>query len=296
MVQMNTEEQAYLDLMKNILENGSERSDRTGVGTKSIFGSMLRFSLEDDTFPILTTKKVFYRGAIEEMLFFIRGETDTKKLEAKGVNIWKGNTSREFLDKRGLFHLSEGNIGALYGKQWRAWEEPECSFLVGLDETIKHDQLQVVFNRIKIDPYSRRHVVSAWNVQDLESGVLLPCHYAFQFYVDNGNLSCLFNMRSTDIFLGLPFNIIGYSVLTHLMAKALGLKAKEVIFSGGDVHIYQSHFDAVKEQLTRTPYDFPKIKINKELASLKDIEETTFKDLEIVGYQSHPAIKAEMAI
>jgi thymidylate synthase len=293
---MNHEEQAYLDLMRNILENGNERSDRTGVGTKSLFGSMLRFNLSDGTLPVLTTKKTFYRGAIEEMLFFIRGETDTKKLEAKGVNIWKGNTSREFLDKQGLFHLSEGNLGALYGKQWRKWEEPEWGYPTGVGAIIEHDQLQVAFNRIKSDPYSRRHIVSAWNVSDLHAAPLFPCHYAFQFYVENGTLSCMFQMRSSDIFLGAPFNIIGYAFLTHVMAAATGLTAKEVIFCGGDTHVYKSHFEQVKEQLTREPYPFPKMTIKKSLASLQDIEALTFEDLEITGYRHHEAIKAEIAI
>lgn len=289
---MNKEEQAYLDLMQNILDNGADRQDRTGVGTKSLFGAMLRFSLEDNTIPIITTKKVFYRGAFEEMLFFIRGETDTKKLEAKGINIWKANTSRDFLDKRlETSGLEIGNIGPMYGYQWRQWRDDRLGWAGN-----SIDQLQQTFDNIKSDPYSRRHVISAWNVHYLDEGVLYPCHTVHQYYVNNGTLSCMFQMRSSDIFLGAIFNIIGYSLLTHLMAKALGLKAKEVIFSGGDVHIYQNHIEQVKEQLTRTPYDFPKIKINKSLSSLKDIEETTFEDLEIINYKHYPPIKAEMAV
>jgi thymidylate synthase len=290
------EEKAYLDLMKHILENGSERSDRTGIGTKSVFGSMLRFSLEEGSFPILTTKQVFYRGAIEEMLFFIRGEMDTKKLEAKGVNIWKGNTSREFLNKRGMETWDEGTLGLGYGVQWRHFNHHDIGMHRLPRECKGVDQLKEVFQSLKDDPYSRRHIVSAWNPKQMSEMAVPPCHYAFQFYVDDGQLSCLWNQRSVDVFLGLPFNIVGYSLLTHLMAKAVGLKAKEVIFSGGDVHLYSNHLEQVREQLTREPYSLPKIKINKELHSLEDIEETTFEDLEITGYQHHPAISAPMAI
>lgn len=292
---MNYEEQAYLDLMKHILENGNERSDRTGVGTKSIFGSMLRFSLAGNTLPVLTTKKTFYRGAIEEMLFFIRGETDTKKLEAKGVNIWKGNTSRKFIDEHvnewDRKRMDEGDMGRLYGAQWRRWAEYDSG---GHYKDI--DQLQITFDGIKNDPHSRRHIVSAWNVQDLDRGVLYPCHTMFQFYVDDGTLSCLFNMRSTDTFLGLPINVIGYAFLTHVMAAATGLTAKEVVFCGADTHLYLSHLEQAREQISRKPYPFPKMTIKKPLASLQDIEALQFEDLEIMGYQSHLPIKAEMCV
>jgi thymidylate synthase len=287
---MNREEQAYLDLLRNILDNGSERSDRTGVGTKSIFGTMLRFSLDGDRFPILTTKRVFYRGAIEEMLFFIRGETDTKKLEAKDVNIWKGNTSREFLDKRGLGYLNEGSLGLGYGFQWRSfdggrWREREPT-----------DQLEQVFQSIKSDPYSRRHIVSAWNPNQIDQMALPPCHYSHQYYVDDGTLSCLWNQRSVDAAIGLPMNIVGYALLTRLMAAATGLKAKEVIFCGGDTHVYSNHFDAVKEQLTREPYPFPKMTIKKDIASIADMEALSFEDFEITGYTHHSAIPMEMSV
>ena len=282
---MNHEETAYLDLLQNILDSGSERSDRTGVGTKSLFGSMLRFSLENDTLPVITTKKTFYRGAIEEMLFFIRGETDTKKLEAKGVNIWKGNTSK-----------TDGKMGPMYGRQWRHWGWEDVSFIAGIDEWVEKDQLQETFDRLKSDPYSRRHVVSAWNVRELDQGVLFPCHTMYQFYVDNGTLSCLWNQRSVDLPIGFPFNLVGYSLLTHLMAAATGLKAKEVIFCGGDTHIYNNVVDAVKEQLTREPYPFPKMKIKKPISSIADMETLSFEDFEITEYKHHPAIPMTMAV
>jgi thymidylate synthase len=279
---MNKEEQAYLDLMANILENGSERSDRTGVGTKSIFGTMLRFDLSNGTLPVITTKKTFYRGAIEEMLFFIRGETDTKKLEAKGVNIWKGNTAK-----------TNGEMGRMYGSQWRRWRAYDQG---GHDPGSDFDQLQTIFDGIRSDPYSRRHVISAWNVQDLDNGVLYPCHTMFQFYVEDGTLSCMWQQRSVDTLLGLPFNIIGYAFLTHAMAAATGLTVKEVIFCGGDCHIYNTHIEQVKEQISREPYPFPKMKIKKPIASLQDIEALQFEDLEITEYQHYGALPAPMAV
>jgi thymidylate synthase len=298
---MNVEEQQYLNLLKNILENGSNKEDRTGIGTKSIFGSTLRFNLLDNTLPALTTKKVFIRGAIEELLFFIRGDTDTKKLEAKGINIWKGNTSREFLDKKGLKYLPEGSLGKGYGFQWRKFGEVKSDpAKVPMRWTFNDvegvDQLSNVIDQIKKDPNSRRHIVSAWNPQQLKQMSLEPCHMMYQFYVDNGTLSCQWYQRSVDSFLGLPFNIISYSVLTHLIAKIAGLTAKEVIFVGGDTHIYNNHIEQVKEQLTREPYDFPKININKEIKTLEDVENLSFENFQIENYKFHPAIKGEMAV
>jgi thymidylate synthase len=285
---MNLEELKYLELLRNIIDNGSERGDRTGTGTKSIFGTNLRFSLEDNTLPLLTTKKVFFKGVVEELLLFLRGETDTKKLEAKGVNIWKGNTSREFLDSRGLKLTPEGDMGLGYGAQWRDFN--------GTSNKGGVDQISKLIEGIRKDPCSRRHLVSAWNPSQEHLMALPPCHYSFQMYVDNGKLSCMFNMRSVDTLLGLPFNIGSYALLTHIIAKTCDLTAKELIFSGADTHVYINHIDAAKIQLGRVPYSFPKIEIMKSLSSINDIENLAFEDFELNDYNCHPAIKAVMAI
>ncbi len=294
---MNIEEKNYLTLLQNILDNGSVRQDRTGIGTVGLFGTNLRFSLENHTIPLLTTKKVFWKGIVEELLFFVRGETDSKKLEAKGVNIWKGNTSREFLDKRGLNHYPEGMMGPMYGYQWRNFGKQIFDTSHGPPSTVPGiDQLQNAFNLIKNDPNSRRIIVTAYNPQASKESVLEPCHMFFQLHVDNGELSLQWYQRSVDSFLGLPFNIASYALLTHMMAKATGLKAKELIFSGGDTHVYSNHIEQVKTQITREPFAFPKLQINKDLNSLQDMEKLELTDLTIEGYQSHPAIKAEMAV
>lgn len=298
---MNKEEKNYLSLLQNILDNGSIRSDRTGVGTIGIFGTQLRFNLENDVVPMLTTKRMFSKGIVEELLFFIRGETDTKLLEAKGVNIWKGNTSREFLDKKGLKYLPEGSLGKGYGFQWRNFNGNGHHFYPFVDEGQKYeksgvDQLAQVFNTLKTNPNDRRMIITAWNPSQIHEMALPPCHLLFQFYVDNGYLSCQWYQRSGDAFLGLPFNILSYSILTRLMAQATGLKAKEVIFTGGDTHIYSNHIEQVKEQLSREPFQFPTMQINKDLSSIEDLEKLEFTDFEFSGYQSHPSIKAEMAV
>ena len=280
---MNIDEQNYISLLSKILEHGEDRPDRTGVGTKSIFGASLRFSLENYTVPIITTKKMFYRGIIEEALFFLRGETDTKKLEAKGVNIWKGNTSREFLDKRGLNHYKEGEMGPMYGYKWRNFH--------GVD------QLQNAINLIKNDPYSRRIMISAYDPSASKDSVLDPCHTFFQFYVSNNNkLNCLFYMRSSDFFLGVPFNITSYAIITHIIAKMTDLNPGELIFNAGDIHIYNNHITQVKEQINRVPFDFPKIKITKNINSIQDIENLCFDDFKIEKYCFHPSINAPMSI
>lgn len=278
----NIDEINYLKLLDNILNNGNKKADRTGVGTLSLFGTQLRFSLKNNTIPLLTSKRVFHRGIIEELLFFIRGETNSKKLEEKNVNIWKGNTSREFLDSRGLNHYKEGEMGPMYGNKWRDFHG--------------EDQLKNALNLIKNDPNSRRIMITAYDPSASKLCVLDPCHMFFQFYVIDNTLSCQFYMRSIDCFLGLPFNIASYAILTHLTAKAAGLEVGELIYSGGDTHIYNTHTGQVKEQISREPFDFPTLQINKDVNSINDMENLVFEDFEIKNYKYHPAIKAEMAI
>jgi thymidylate synthase len=292
---MNKDEQNYLDLLSKIMNEGAVKQDRTGIGTKSIFGTQLRFSLEENTLPLLTTKKMFTKGIIEELLFFIRGERDTKKLEAKGVNIWKGNTSKEFLLKRRLHHLNEGDMGKGYGVQWRNFGYEEGFDFENM-EVRGIDQISDLLKSLKEDPDSRRHIVTAWNPAQLDQMALPPCHILFQCYVNNGELSLMWVQRSLDTFLGIPFNIASYAILTHILAKATGLKAKELIMSGGDSHIYLNHVDQVKEQLSREPYPFPKLNIKKDISSIEDIEKLSFEDFEVIEYKSHAAIKAPMAV
>lgn len=298
------EEQQYLDLLKNILDNGVSKGDRTGVGTKSIFGTNMRFSLRD-SFPILTTKKVYWKGVVEELLWFIRGETDSKLLEAKGVNIWKGNTSREFLDKKG-HKYPEGEIGPGYGFQWRHfggfyqyvshWHPEQRRIWEKTGEVGGVDQLQNVVNTLRTNPNDRRMIVTAWNPDTVDDCALPPCHMMFQFYVANGELSCMWTQRSVDSFLGLPFNISSYALLTCLIAKITGLKPGDLIYSGGDTHVYNNHFEQAKEQIAREPFPFPQLIIKKEIATLEDIEAMEFTDFELVNYQSHKTIKADMAV
>ena len=297
---MNSEEADYQKLLQKIISDGSKRTDRTGIGTIGIFGTQLRFSLENNKVPMLTTKKMFLKGVVEELLFFLRGDTDTKKLEAKGVNIWKGNTTREFLDKVGLKHLPEGHMGKGYGFQWRKFgaHDDVVDYESGAYEFVQQgvDQLSKVIHTLKTNPNDRRIIISAWNPAQLDRMALPPCHILVQFYVDNGKLSAQFYMRSIDTFLGLPFNILSYAILTRIIAQTVGMEAKELIFVGGDTHIYQNHVDQVMTQIMREPFTFPTLTINKKLETVADIEALEFSDFIIEGYQSHPAIKAEMAI
>jgi len=283
---MNNQEQQYLQLLQNILSNGEDKKDRTNTGTRSIFGTNLRFSL--DKFPLLTTKKMFLKGIIEELLFFLRGDTNTKTLEAKGVNIWKGNTSREYLDKIGLLHEPEGSLGKGYGYQWRHWGKTE--------KFDGFDQILSLVTKLKSSPDDRRMLVSAWNVSDLLDMALPPCHYSFQCYVSSDKkLSLLWNQRSVDSFLGLPYNIASYAILNMLLAKLAGLTPGEIIFNGGDTHIYQNHFDQVTEQISRQPFEFPEL-IIPEISSLNDINDLSFEDFKLNNYNCHSSIKAEMAV
>lgn len=291
------EEYKYLHLMQDILDNGLEKSDRTGTGTKSIFGTQLKFDLSK-SFPILTTKKVFWRGVAEELLWFVRGETDSKLLENKGVNIWKGNTSREFLDNLGLDY-PEGLAGPVYGFQWRFWGANYEKHQDLKSKMIKRggiDQLSKLVETLKNSPNDRRMIISGWNVSVLHQVALPSCHLLQQYYVENGKLNCQFYMRSIDTFLGLPFNISSYALLTCLLAKITGLTPGSLTFSGGDTHLYLNHLEQVKEQLSRTPYPFPQLNIKKDIQTVEDIENLSFEDLELSGYQSHAVIKAPMAI
>ncbi len=278
---INTDESKYIDLVKDVLVNGESRDDRTGVGTISVFGRHFTMDISN-SFPLLTTKRVFWRGVAEELLFFISGKTDTKILEAKGVNIWKGNTSREFLDKRGLNNLQEGEYGKSYGYQWRHFGD-------------KVDQLQELIDGIKNDPYSRRHYMTAWNPLELNNIPLPACHLSCQFYVSpkTNKLSCQVYMRSCDIFLGLPFNIASYALLTYMICHLTNLQPEKLSFCLGDAHIYKNHIEQCKEMINRDLKHLPTLKIKREV---KDIDSFNFEDFEIVGYNPHPTIKAEMAV
>lgn len=288
------EEYKYLHLLERILDEGVVKGDRTGTGTKSIFGTQLSFDLSN-SFPILTTKKVFWKGVVEELLWFIRGETDSKKLEAKGVNIWKGNTSREFLDKKGLDY-PEGEIGPGYGFQWRWWGSNYKDSLGVHKYKCGINQLGNVINTLKTNPNDRRMIVSAWNVAEIDKMALPPCHILQQYYVENGKLHLMWFQRSNDVFLGSAFNISSYALLLCLIAKITNLQPGTITYAMGDTHLYLNHIDQAKEQISRTPYPFPKLNIKKDIKTLEDIENLQFEDIELIGYQSHPAIKAPMAV
>lgn len=261
----------YLTLLDHVLINGCEKSDRTGTGTISVFGYQMRFNLEDG-FPVLTTKKLHLRSIIHELLWFISGETNTRYLKENGVSIWD-----EWADEN-------GDLGPVYGYQWRSWPAAGGQ---------KIDQLSEVIRSIKTSPDSRRHIVSAWNVGELDKMALPPCHVMFQFYVANGRLSCHLYQRSADIFIGVPFNISSYALLTMMVAQVTGLQPGEFIHTLGDAHIYLNHIDQVKLQLTRTPYDLPVMKINPDV---KEITGFRFEDFRLEGYVAHPHIKGDIAV
>lgn len=281
-------EQVYLELVKDVLETGYKKEDRTGVGTISKFGTQLRCNLQDG-FPLLTTKKMFWKGVVEELLWFIKGQTNSKLLEQNGVNIWKGNSSKEFINNLHLPY-SEGDCGPVYGFQWRHWgtEYTDCH----QDYTSKgFDQLQWLVNEIKTNPTSRRLILSSWNVTDIPKMVLPPCHCLCQFNVREGYLDCQLYQRSADLGLGVPFNIASYALFTHIIALETGLQVGEFIHTMGDVHIYTNHIEPLKQQLTRQPYHCPKLEIN-----VKHIEDYTFEDFTLHNYTCHPPIKMDMAI
>jgi len=263
--------QQYLDLLQHILDNGVDKSDRTGTGTKSCFGYQMRFNLQQG-FPLVTTKKLHLKSIVYELLWFLKGETNIAYLKDHGVSIWN-----EWADER-------GELGPVYGKQWRSWE--------GLDGKVV-DQISDVVKQINTNPDSRRLIVSAWNVADLPKMALMPCHTLFQFYVADGKLSCQLYQRSADVFLGVPFNIASYALLTMMIAQVCDLQAGEFIHTFGDVHIYNNHIEQVSLQLTRKPLPLPTMKLNP---SVKNIFDFAFEDFTLENYQSHPAIKAPVAV
>jgi dihydrofolate reductase/thymidylate synthase len=285
-------EYQYLDLVERILKEGTLKPNRTEQPTLSIFNHVTKWSLQDDRIPLLTTKKIFFRGLVEELVWFISGSTDSKILESKGINIWKGNTTREFLDARGLFDYPEGDIGAGYGFQWRhsGAEYINCN----TDYTNKgSDQLQDLLNELKNNPNSRRMIICSWNPSSLSKMALPPCHVLFQVYVADGFLHSSLYQRSADVGLGVPFNIASYAIFTRILAHCCSLKAGIFYHVTGDTHIYVNHVDGLKQQLGRIPREFPKLLINTEN---KDIFSLCYKDFEIVDYNPYDNIKLEMAV
>lgn len=263
--------QAYHDLLRHILEQGTDKSDRTGTGTRSVFGYQMRFDLSAG-FPLVTTKKVHLKSIIYELLWFLKGDTNIAYLKDHQVSIWD-----EWADE-------DGNLGPVYGKQWRSWEGAGG---------VEVDQISDLVRQIKTNPDSRRLLVSAWNVADLPKMKLMPCHCLFQFYVANGKLSCQLYQRSADVFLGVPFNIASYALLTMMIAQVCGLQPGEFVHTFGDAHVYSNHMEQVKLQLSREPFPLPRMVINP---TVTDIFGFQFEDFELTGYQCHPAIKAPVAV
>ena len=259
----------YLDLLKKVRQEGKEKGDRTGTGTISVFGYQMRYDLSQN-FPLLTTKKVHFKSMAYELLWFLKGDTNINYLKDNGVSIWD-----EWAD-------DNGDLGPVYGKQWRKWE--------GLNGA--HDQIKQVIEQIKSNPNSRRHIVSAWNVSDRQSMALAPCHILFQFYAVEGKLSCQLYQRSADIFLGVPFNIASYALLTHMVAKVCNLEVGEFIHTLGDAHLYKNHVEQADEQLSRTPLTPPQIKIK----SRNNIDDFVYEDFELINYEHHPHIAAKVAV
>lgn len=260
----------YEDLLRDVLEHGTEKGDRTGTGTRSVFGRQIRYDLSE-SFPLLTTKKVYFKGVVGELLWFLRGDSNVRWLQDNGVRIWN-----EWADE-------DGELGPVYGVQWRSWPTPDGGHI---------DQIEEVLRTLKENPDSRRNLVSAWNVAELDKMALMPCHLLFQLYVADGRLSLQVYQRSADMFLGVPFNIASYALLTHMFAQQAGLAVGELIWTGGDCHIYNNHVEQVREQLSRSPRQYPQLRLRKA-ASLFDY---TFDDIEVEGYDPHPTIKAEVSV
>lgn len=290
----------YLDLLSHVMENGVVKEDRTGTGTKSVFGYQMRFNLADG-FPLVTTKKTHLKSIVHELLWFLQGETNIEYLTQNKVRIWddwpfaiykkseayQGETIREFADKVAedkAFAEEWGKLGPVYGYQWRNWPTPSGEHI---------DQIKNVIEQLKRNPDSRRIIVSAWNVGQIDQMALPPCHAFFQFYVADGKLSCQLYQRSADIFLGVPFNIASYAILTMMMAQVCGLECGDFVHTLGDAHIYSNHFNQVKEQLSRTPYTLPSLKINSDV---KDIFDFKYEDFELFHYEAHPHIKGAVAV
>lgn len=261
----------YLDLLQHIMDTGVKKSDRTGTGTISCFGYQMRFDLSEG-FPLMTTKKIHFKSVAYELLWFLQGDTNIKYLTDHGVRIWN-----EWAD-------AEGNLGPVYGKQWRSWTKPDGTTV---------DQIANLIHTIKNNPDSRRMIVNAWNVGELDQMALTPCHCLFQFYVADGKLSCQLYQRSADVFLGVPFNIASYALLTEMIAFVCGLKAGEFIHTFGDVHLYNNHVEQAKIQLSRTPHALPKLHFNRQVESIFDFE---YEDFTILDYLAHPHIKAEVSV
>ncbi|WP_018119148.1 thymidylate synthase [Corynebacterium mastitidis] len=260
----------YEDLLRHILEHGSPKGDRTGTGTTSLFGAQLRYNLAE-SFPLLTTKKVYFRAVVGELLWFLRGDSNVRWLQERGIRIWN-----EWADE-------DGELGPVYGVQWRSWPTPDGRHI---------DQISRALETLKSNPDSRRNIVSAWNVAELDNMALPPCHLLFQLYVADGRLSCQLYQRSADMFLGVPFNIASYSLLTHMLAQQAGLKVGEFIWTGGDCHIYDNHREQVTQQLEREPRPYPQLQLRKA-DSLFDYD---FSDVELVGYDPHPTIPAQVSV
>ena len=263
--------QQYLDLLSHVMENGSDRMDRTGTGTRGVFGYQMRFDLAEG-FPMVTTKKLHKKSIVHELIWFLAGDTNIKYLKENGVRIWD-----EWADEN-------GDLGPVYGKQWRRWEGPDGAVI---------DQVDKVIEAIKTNPNSRRHIVSAWNPADVDDMALPPCHCLFQFHVANGKLSCQLYQRSADIFLGVPFNIASYALLTAMMAQVCDLEVGDFVHTFGDAHIYSNHFEQVKLQLTRDPKPLPRLKLNKDITSIYDFK---YEDVKIYGYDAHPHIAGKVAV
>ncbi|KXN90892.1 Thymidylate synthase [Leucoagaricus sp. SymC.cos] len=297
------DELQYLLLIRRVLDSGDVRPDRTGTGTISIFAPPnLRFSLRDSTLPLLTTKRTFIRGIVEELLWFVKGQTDSKLLSDKGVKIWDGNGSKAFLEGRGLGHRREGDLGPVYGFQWRHFgaEYQDCD----ADYTGKGvDQLRECIRKIKENPTDRRIILSAWNPKDIPLMALPPCHMMCQFYVHlppdsdptrKPELSCLMYQRSADLGLGIPFNIASYALLTHMVAHVTGTIARELVIQLGDAHVYRDHVDALQVQLQREPRPFPKLRWARD--DINDIEDFQYSDFVVDGYNPHPSIAMKMSV
>ncbi|OGA15020.1 MAG: thymidylate synthase [Betaproteobacteria bacterium RIFCSPLOWO2_02_FULL_66_14] len=270
-MRLNPGEQQYLDLLAQVLERGAAKGDRTGTGTRSVFGWQMRFDLAE-SFPLLTTKKLHLKSIVYELLWFLRGETNVRWLQQQGVSIWD-----EWAD-------AEGELGPVYGYQWRHWRTPDGRSI---------DQIAQVVEGIRRNPDSRRHIVSAWNPADVDRMALPPCHALFQFYVADGRLSCQLYQRSADLFLGVPFNIASYSLLTLMVAQVTGLGPGEFVHTLGDAHLYLNHFDQAREQLSRAPRPFPTMRLNPQV---RDLNGFRYEDFALEGYEPHPAIKAPIAV